>query len=118
MSNRVVLIRKPSGARPAAFWAETRIGQLCIAILVAFTLAASSSGYDREEAAKQKFQSIPAIAGSTEIVVIRAVSRLIYDLAPHRHSRALSPSASPAQRAGYDVAGIQRPYYLIGLDAR
>ena len=28
----------------------------------------------------------------------------------HRHSRVLSPSASPAQRAGYDVAGIQKPY--------
>jgi hypothetical protein len=52
----------------------------------------------------------------------RAVSRLIYGLALHRHSRVLSPSASPAQRAGYDVAGIQRPYQdtssTIDLDAR
>ena len=41
----------------------------------------------------------------------------------HRHAsrRVLSPSASPAQRAGYDVAGIQGPTAILasrGLDAR
>ncbi len=39
-----------------------------------------------------------------------------------RHSRTLSPGASPTQRAGYDVAGIQRLYQhrvsIGSLDAR
>ena len=53
---------------------SNKVQQPCLAILVVFALVACSSGSDREAAAKQKFQSIPVITGSTEVVVISGIS--------------------------------------------
>ena len=49
------------------------------------------------------------------VIAPRLPDMPVASLMARSHSRTLSPSASPAQHAGYDVAGIQNGYQL---DAR
>ncbi len=53
---------------------SNKIQQSCVAIFLVFALAACSSGHDREAAAEHKFQSIPTMTGSTEIIVMRGIA--------------------------------------------
>jgi hypothetical protein len=52
---------------------SNKVQNSCLAIFLVFALVACSSGRDREAAAKQKFQSIPAMTGSAEIVVVSGI---------------------------------------------
>jgi hypothetical protein len=83
-----------------------KLQQSCIAILVVFALVACSSGHDREEAAKQKFQSIPVIAGNTEIVVISGIDGGASDTCYAGYVEALYGTNKPKE----EVIDLYRQY--------
>jgi hypothetical protein len=85
---------------------SNRVQHSCIAILIMFALAGCSSGHDREEAAKQKFQSIPIIVGNMELVVISGIAGGASDACYGGYVEALYGTNKPKE----EVIDVYRQY--------
>lgn len=85
---------------------SNRVQRSCIALLVVCALVACSSGSAREAAAKQKFQAIPVMARSTEIIVISGIAGGAYDTCYGGYVEALYGTNKP----GEEVIDSYRQY--------